>query len=88
MGRDIMFWALEELDVREGCAGRGGAEVDPLESEREWGAGPSRRRSRTVEEGAEGARWDLRLLCSIMLTAHASRSTGVRFAAWRKASCS
>jgi hypothetical protein len=36
-------------------------------------------------EGA-GARYDLRLLCSIMLIAHASRSTGVRFAACKKAS--
>jgi hypothetical protein len=36
-------------------------------------------------EGA-GARYDLRLLCSIMLIDHASRSTGVRFAACKKAS--
>ena len=34
MGRDIMFWALDVLDVREGCAGRGGADVEPFESER------------------------------------------------------
>lgn len=85
-----MFCAEDELDVREGCCGRGGAADEPLESVRECGAepGPSRRRSRTVDEGADGARCDLRLLCSIMLTAQASRSTGVRFAAWRKASCS
>jgi hypothetical protein len=37
--------------------------------------------SRTADEGAVGARCDFRLLCSIMLTAQASRSTGVRFAA-------
>jgi hypothetical protein len=41
-----------------------------------------------VAAGAAGARWDLRLLCSIMDMAHASKSTGVRFAAWRKASWS
>lgn len=35
-----------------------------------------------------GARCDFRLWRSIMLTAQASRSTGVRFAAWRKGSYS
>lgn len=89
MGSDMMFCMLEALDVREGCAGRGGAEAEPLESERVCGGERSRRRSRTAaDDEAEGARWDLRLLCSIMLTAQASRSTGVRFAAWRNASCS
>lgn len=76
---------LEVLDVREVCEGRGGA-VEPLESERVCGRSWSL--SRTDEEDAVGTRCDLRLLCSIMLTAHASRSTGVRFAACRKASCS
>jgi hypothetical protein len=33
-----------------------------------------------------GKRCDLRFVCSIMLIAHCSRSTGVRFAAWMKAS--
>lgn len=33
-----------------------------------------------------GARCDLRLCLSIILTAQASRSTGVRLAAWRNAS--
>lgn len=38
--------------------------------------------------GAAGARYDLRLCRSIMLIAQSCRSTGVRFAAWRKASLS
>jgi hypothetical protein len=48
----------------------------------------SRSFSLMVAAGAAGARCDLRLLCSIMEMAQASRSTGVRFAAWRKASWS
>ena len=43
---------------------------------------------RMLLEGTEGARCETRLLCSSMLVAQASRSTGVRFAAWRKASWS
>lgn len=78
-----------ELLAREGCWGRGGAaDVEPLESVRACEAAGPWRRSRTVAEGADGARCDLRLLCSIMDMAQASRSTGVRLAAWRKASCS
>lgn len=38
--------------------------------------------------GAGAARYDLRLCRSIMLIAQSCRSTGVRFAAWRKASLS
>lgn len=38
--------------------------------------------------GAGGPRYDLRLCCSIMLTAHSSRLTGVRLAACKKASLS
>lgn len=57
----------------------GGAIVDVLSSPRR----------RALLAGSTGkARWDLRLWRSIRETAHASRSTGVRFAAWRKASCS
>lgn len=85
MGRDIIFCPLDALDVLAGYAGRGGAELAPFESENFISAvvGVSRSRSfsRTADDGALGARCDLRLLCSIMLTAQASRSTGVRFAA-------
>lgn len=85
IGRDMTFWPLEALDVREGYAGRGGADAEPFESECLCsllvGGDRSRSFSRTADEGAEGARCDLRLLCSIMLIAQASRSTGVRFAA-------
>ena len=83
MGRDM----LEVLEVRDVCVGRGGA-AEPFESERLRGGDRSRSLSRTAEEDAAGARCDLRLLCSIMLMAQASKSTGVRFAACRKASCS
>ncbi len=48
---------------------------------------PSRRRA-FVPGDSWGARWDLRLARSSMLTAHSWRSTGVRFAACRKASLS
>lgn len=59
-----MFWLLEALDVLEGYAGRGGADVEPFESECLGstldgvfeGGDRSRSFSRTVEDGAEGAR--------------------------------
>ena len=95
MGR-FMTFALLLLDVRVGYEGRRGAgSGSPLatlclgsfESRLEGGE-RSRSFSLMVAAGAAGARCDLRLLCSIMDTAQASRSTGVRFAAWRKASCS
>lgn len=88
MGRLIMFW-LELLEVRAGYAGRGGAGADepfcacclrsaePLLS----GFACSWSFSLIPAAGAAGARCDLRLLCSSMLTAQASRSTGVRLAA-------
>jgi hypothetical protein len=95
MGSDMTFWPLVLLDVREGYDGRWGARpVDPFRSCSGCfcsvfvGGERSRSFSRFADGGAEGARWDLRLLCSIMLMAHASRSTGVRFAACRKASWS
>lgn len=79
----MMFWPLGVLDVRDEYAGRDGLEMFDSECLRSVLAGGDRSRnfSRTLAEGAEGARCDLRLLCSIMLTAHASRSTGVRVAA-------
>ena len=87
MGSDITFWPLALLEVREGYEGRWGVSAEPFDSgcfcsilaggERslDWSF------SRTADVGAEGAKCDLRLLCSIILIAHASRSTGVRFAA-------
>lgn len=48
---------------------------------------PPRRRDLVAGESC-GARCDLRLCRSIMLTAQASMSTGVRLAAWRKGSAS
>lgn len=44
--------------------------------------------SRVIAFGAGGARYDFLLCCSIMLIAHSRRFTGVRLAAWRKASLS
>ena len=101
MGRVMGVCVFVVLEVRAGYGGRGGAELEPLVSwywdsvavgvSRFEGGERSRSRSfslTTADEGAEGARYDLRLLCSIMLTAHFSRSTGVRFAACRKASWS
>lgn len=93
MGR---FITLPLLDVRVGYEGRRGAgSCSPLATlclgsleSRLWGGDRSRSFSLMVAAGAAGARWDLRLLCSIMDMAHASKSTGVRFAAWRKASWS
>lgn len=82
------------LEVLEGYAGRGGAPlIEPFEPECLCstpgtlaaafadGGDLSRSFSRTADECADGAKWDFLLLCSIMLIAHASRSTGVRFAA-------
>jgi hypothetical protein len=96
MGSDTIFWPLDALDVLVGYDGRGGAEPLPLASKYLvsvvgvpvdcLGGDLSRSFSRTAGEGADGAKWDLRLLCSSMLTAQASRSTGVRFAACKKAS--
>jgi len=53
------------------------------------GEEPSRRRVCRVEalpSGESGCRWDLRFVRSIMEIAQCSRSTGVRLAAWMKAS--
>lgn len=82
------------LDVRTGYAGRGGAgaegpEPEPLCACDRESADPrlstggfSCNFSLMPDDGgAAGARCDLRLLCSSILTAQASRSTGVRFAA-------
>lgn len=93
IGRFIVFW-LVLLEVLAGYDGRGGADPWLLEGccgfisleSRLVGGDCSRSFSLMVAEGAAGARCDLRLLCSIMLTAHASRSTGVRLAACKKAS--
>lgn len=95
-GRIGRFMTLELLDVRVGYEGRRGAgSGSPLATlclgsldSRLWGGDRSRSFSLMSAAGAVGARWDLRLLCSIMDMAHASRLTGVRFAAWRKASWS
>jgi len=95
MGK-FMTLTLEVLGVREDCEGRrGAASASPFATlclgsfeSRFEGGDRSRSFSLMVAAGAAGARWDLRLLCSIMDMAHASRSTGVRLAAWRKASCS
>ncbi len=46
------------------------------------------RRSVLVDGESWGAICELRLCLSIMLTAHSCKSTGVRLAAWRKASVS
>lgn len=85
------------LDVRAGYEGRrgAGADMDPFDECDLTSAEPLRSTDgfslscslMLAAEGA-GARYDLRLLCSIMLTAHASRSTGVRLAACKKASWS
>ena len=48
----------------------------------------SPRRSACVEGESCGARCDFRLCFSMSEMAHASMSTGVRFAAWRKGSLS
>lgn len=93
IGRFITFWPVL-LDVRTGYDGRGGADPWPFEGccglmsleSLLVGGDRSRSFSLMVADGAAGARCDLRLLCSIMLTAHASRSTGVRLAACKKAS--
>lgn len=90
----MMFCAELLDDVRAGYEGRGGAGAftEPfctcalMSAEPRRSDGASRSFSLMVAAGAVGARYDLRLLCSIMLTAHASRSTGVRLAACRKAS--
>lgn len=96
IGRFITFWVVL-LEVRAGYRGRGGAGAeagilgtcDLASTEALFAGGDgSRSFSLMVADGGAGARYDVRLLCSSMLTAHASRSTGVRFAAWRKASCS
>ncbi len=53
------------------------------------GEEPSRRRHCRLEGlpcEERGCRWDLRFVRSIMDIAQASRSTGVRLAAWMKAS--
>lgn len=59
----------------------------------EWQVGmllmiESREPSRLSALGAGGAKYDFRLCLFIIDTAHSSRSTGVRFAAWRKRSLS
>jgi hypothetical protein len=48
----------------------------------------ARGRSPAEEDVSGSMRWDLRLWWTIILTAHAARSTGVRFAAWMKGSVS
>lgn len=63
---------------------RGRGEVSAF---REWEI-ESREPSRLMAFGAGGARYDFLLCCSIMLMAHSRRFTGVRLAAWRKASLS
>jgi len=100
MGRFIVCW-LVLLDVRSGYDGLGGAgacggamelddcglgSADPLllgDRSRSFSFTDA-----VAEGGAAGAGCDLRLLCSSMPTAQASRSTGVRLAACKKASCS
>jgi hypothetical protein len=86
------------LEVRAGYEGRGGAgpDMEPLDlCDLTSAAEPllsidgfSLSCSLMLAAEGAGARYDLRLLCSIMLTAHASRSTGVRLAACKKASWS
>lgn len=63
-----------DVGVRESLEGE---EVDVVEPD------PSRKRA-LVDGESCGARWDLRLCRSNMLTAHSWRLTGVRLAAWRK----
>jgi hypothetical protein len=100
MGRFIVCW-LMLLDVRFGYDGLGGAGASGGAIELDdCGLGSadalllgdlSRSFSLTdavTEGGAAGAGCDLRLLCSSIPTAQASRSTGVRLAACKKASCS
>lgn len=63
-----------DVGVRESLDGE---EVDVVEPD------PSRKRA-LVDGESCGARWDLRLCRSNMLTAHSCTLTGVRLAAWRK----
>lgn len=67
-----------DVGVRESLEGE---DVDVVEPD------PSRKRD-LVDGESWGAKWDLRLCRSIMLTAHSWRLTGVRLAAWRKWSLS
>jgi hypothetical protein len=85
------------LEVRAGYEGLGGAgaDMEPLDVCDFTSAEPllsvdgrSLSCSLMLAADGAGARYDLRLLCSIMLTAHASRSTGVRLAACKNASWS
>lgn len=73
MGMSPLVGVLElEVSVREG-------EWPPLK-------GPSLRRRAWVAGERGAVRWDLRFDRCIISTAHASRSTGVRLAAWMKLS--
>lgn len=63
-----------DVGVRESLDGE---EVDVVEPD------PFRKRA-LVDGESCGARWDLRLCRSNILTAHSCTLTGVRFAAWRK----
>lgn len=93
MGKFMTLLLLEDRLGYEGLRGAGSGSpfatlcLGSFESRLEGGE-RSRSFSLMVAAGAAGARWDLRLLCSIMDMAQASRSTGVRLAAWRKASWS
>jgi len=62
-----------------------GVSVAVVEEEAD-GEEPSRRRPCKLDD--RGCRWDLRFVRSIMDIAQVSRSTGVRLAAWMKASVS